>query len=156
MPIWGNLCSPLSTLCSPTTVSCTSIRRFANRPYHRTQKFSCLYGATSVLCSLLTVHWPLSHTQHRAICKSPLPQNAKILMPIWGNLCSLLSVHCSLFTALCLMPSIRQFANRPYHRTQKFSCLYEATSVHCSLTSALCSPTSAHCSLTSYQQNKKL
>ena len=133
MPIWGDLCSLLSALCSPTSVSCTSIGRFANRPYHRTQKFSCLYEATSVHCSLLSAHWPLSHAQHRAICKSPLPQDAKILMPIWGNLCSLLSALCSPTSVSCT--SIGRFANRPYHRTQKFSCLYEATSVLCSLLS---------------------
>ncbi|WP_314296412.1 hypothetical protein [Capnocytophaga gingivalis] len=55
------------------------------------------------LCSLLT-DLCLMH-QDRAICKSPLPQNAKILMPIWGNLCSLTSAHCSLLTDLCSLTS---------------------------------------------------
>ena len=127
------LCSLTSAHCLLTSVSCTSIGRFANRPYLRMQKFSCLYGATSVHCSLTSAHC-LMH-QHRAICKSPLPQDAKILMPIWGDLCSLLSVLCSLLTAYCSLTtvsctSIGRFANSPYHRTQKFSCLYGATSVH--------------------------
>ena len=121
------LCSLTSAHCLLTSVSCTSIGRFANRPYLRMQKFSCLYGATSVHCSLTSAHC-LMH-QHRAICKSPLPQDAKILMPIWGDLCSLLTVSCT---------SIGRFANRPYHRMQKFSYLYGATSVHCSLLSDLC------------------
>ena len=149
MPIWGNLCSSLSTLCSPTTVSCTSIRRFANRPYHRTQKFSCLYGVTSVHCSLLSIHRPLSHAQDRAICKSPLPQDAKTLMPIWGDLCSPFTALCSLFTDHCLMHQHRAICKSPLPQDAKilmpiWGNLCSLLTVHCSLTSAHCSLFTAH------------
>ena len=86
------------------TPSCAYIGRFANRPYDRTQKPSCQYGIITLHSSphtqahslgytlhssLFTFHSPTC--QHRAICKSPLQQNAKALMLIWDN-------HSSLFT----------------------------------------------------------
>ena len=72
-----------SSLLTPSRVN---IGRFANRPYDRTQKPSCQYGI--ITFSLFTLHFSLLHSPtclHRAICKSPLQQNAKALMLIWDN-----------------------------------------------------------------------
>ena len=117
MPIWDNHFSPHTqahslgyTLHSSLftfhsfTPSRVNIGRFANRPYDRTQKPSYQYGIITLHfsphtqahslgytlhSSLFTFHSPTC--QHRAICKSPLQQNAKALMLIWDN-------HSSLFT----------------------------------------------------------
>ena len=130
MPIWDNHFSPHTqahslgyTLHSSLftfhsfTPSRVNIGRFANRPYDRTQKPSYQYGIITfslftLHSSLFTFHSPTR--QHRAICKSPLRQNAKALMPIWDNHFSPhtqahslgYTLHSSLFTFHFSLPHV--------------------------------------------------
>ena len=116
------------------TPSRAYIGRFANRPYNRTKKHSCQYGIITLHFSLLTAH---SLTcLHRAICKSPLRQNAKALIPIWDNHFSphtqAHSLGYTLLSSLLTPPRayIGRFANRPYERTQKPSYQYGIITFH--------------------------
>ena len=99
----GLVTSHFFAYCSLLSVSCTSIGRFANHPYHRTQKFSCLYGATSVHCSLTSAHCSLTTVSctsigrfaNRPYSRAQNP-HANMGQPLFTTHCSLTSVHCSL------------------------------------------------------------
>ena len=69
---------------------------FNNRQrYYFIMRIECIFIVLFFFNTLSPNTDHCSH-QHRAICKSPLPQNTTTLMPI-----SAISAHCSLLTDLC-------------------------------------------------------
>ena len=102
--------------------------------FHHIPKLIRLATLFTLHSSLFTLHSLMC--RHRAICKSPLQQNAKALMLIWDNHSSPhtqahslgYTLHFSLFTPSRV--NIGRFANRPYDRTQKPSCQYGIITFH--------------------------